>query len=153
MTRRQTWSQNKMMNWLSDWRNFWFAPRFMVFQRIRRITVKKARKFVLRKTNLRALRDFGIILYPDSGGINLVSTSDFRCFFQIVRAENPCNIKVFSTTGQPLWVTPTRQVEMQSKLFCIDRLIPFGLIWYQLSWSYGVSDFLLSKSYQGMLST
>ena len=23
---------------------------------------------------------------------------------------------------------PTRQVEMQSKLFCIDRLIPFGLI-------------------------
>ena len=57
---------------------FLFASRFMVFQRIRRITVKKARKFVLRKTNLRALRDFGIILYPDSGGINLVSTSDFR---------------------------------------------------------------------------
>ena len=39
---------------------------------------KKARKFVLRKTDLRALKDFGIILSPDSGGINLVSTSDFR---------------------------------------------------------------------------
>ena len=25
-------------------------------------------------------------------------------------------------------IIPTRQVEMQSKLFCIDRLIPFGLI-------------------------
>ena len=49
-------------------------------------------------------------------------------------------------------VIPTRQVETQSKLFCIDHLIPFGLIWYQLSQSYGVSDFLLSKSYQGMLS-
>ena len=50
-------------------------------------------------------------------------------------------------------IIPTRQVETQSKLFCIDRLIPFGFIWYQLSQSYGVSDFLLSKSYQGMLST
>ena len=49
-------------------------------------------------------------------------------------------------------IIPTRQAEMQSKLFCIDRLIPFGLIWYQLSQSYGVSDFLLSKSYHGMLS-
>ena len=105
-------------------KNFWFAPRFMVFQRIRRITVKKARKFVLRKTNLRALRDFGIILYPDSGGINLVSTSDFRWFLQIVRAENPCNIKVFSTTGQPLWVTPTRSQKPWPKRFCIDRLAP-----------------------------
>lgn len=25
-------------------------------------------------------------------------------------------------------VIPTRQVETQSKLFCIDRLIPFGFI-------------------------
>ena len=94
------------------WKNFWFAPRFMVFQRIRRITVKKARKFVLRKTNLRALRDFGIILSLDSGGINLVSTSDFRWFFQIVRAKNPCNIKVFLTTQQPLWVTPTQLCQL-----------------------------------------
>ena len=50
-------------------------------------------------------------------------------------------------------VIPTRQAETQSKLFCIDHLIPFGFIWYQLSQSYGVPDFLLSKSYRGMLST
>ena len=49
-------------------------------------------------------------------------------------------------------IIPTRQVKTRSKLFCIDRLISFGFIWYQLSQSYGVSDFLLSKSYQGMLS-
>ncbi len=89
---------------------------------------KKARKFVLRKTNLRALKDFGIILSLDSGGINLVSTSDFRCLFQIVRAKNPCNIKVFSTTQQPLWVIPIRQMKPPSKLFCIGDLIPFDLI-------------------------
>ena len=51
-----------------------------------------------------------------------------------------------------LEIIPTRQVETRSKLFCIDRLIPFGFIWYQLSQSYVVFDFLLSKSYQGMLS-
>ena len=39
-----------------------------------------------------------------------------------------------------------------SKLFCIGDLIPSDLIWYPLSKSLGVSDFLLSKSYQGMLS-
>ena len=75
----------------------------MAFRRIQRNTVKKARKFVLRKTNLRALRDFDIILCLGGGGINLVSTSHFRRFFQIVRAKNPCNIKVFLTTQQPLW--------------------------------------------------
>lgn len=48
-----------------------------------KVKVKKARKFVLRKTNLRALRDFGIILYPKSDGINLVSTSDFADFFKL----------------------------------------------------------------------
>lgn len=49
-------------------------------------------------------------------------------------------------------IIQTLQTETRSKLFCIDRLIPFDFVWYLLSQSYGVSDFLLSKSYQGMLS-
>ena len=57
---------------------------------------------------------------------------------------------VFSTIR--LKIIPTRQVKTRSKLFCIDRLIPFGFIWYQLSQSYGGIDFLLSKNYQGVLS-
>lgn len=48
-------------------------------------------------------------------------------------------------------IIPTRQAKPPSKLFCIGNLIPFGLIWYPLSKSLGVSDFLLSKIYQGLL--
>ena len=77
-------------------------------------------------------------------------------FFLLVAFCSNCRRKVpkpliYKASGL-YYIIPTRQVEMQSKLFCIDRLIPFSFIWYQLSQSYGVSDFLLSKSYQGMLS-
>ena len=34
----------------------------------------------------------------------------------------------YSGLPELFYLTPTRQVEMQSKLFCIDRLIPFGFI-------------------------
>ena len=49
-------------------------------------------------------------------------------------------------------IIPTRQMKPPSKLFCIGDLIPFDLIWYPLSKSLRVSDFLLSKIYQGLLS-
>ena len=66
-----------------------------------------------------------------------------------IKAQKVQCLRAFLTSE----IIPTRQVKTRSKLFCIDRLIPFGFIWYQLSQSYGVSDFLLSKSYRGMLST
>ena len=39
-----------------------------------------------------------------------------------------------------------------SKHFCLDDLIPFDTVWFALSWSDVFSAFLLSKSDQGMLS-
>ena len=113
------------------WKNFCLTPGFMPFQRIQRITVKKARKFVLWKTNLRALRDFDIILCLGGNGINLVSTSDFRWFFWFCRAETPCNIKVFWTTQQPLPLTPTLRLNSKLKHICIgDIYSRICTIWY-----------------------
>ena len=72
----------------------------------------------------------------------------FCCHAAVPGRKSSAFSRLFSPSG----IIPTRQAKTHSKLFCIDRLIPFGFIWYQLSQSYGVSDFLLSKSYQGMLS-
>ena len=48
--------------------------------------------------------------------------------FQIVRAKNPCNIKAFPTTQQPLWVTPTRCRDLHLKQFCLEDVAPAVLI-------------------------
>ena len=43
-------------------------------------------------------------------------------------------------------------MNLVSKHFCLDNLISFDTVWFVLSLSYVFSEFLLSKSYQGMLS-
>ena len=50
------------------------------------------------------------------------------------------------------WIIPTRQNKSQSKQFCIGDLTLFGFIWFQISISHRVSDFLLSKIYQGVIA-
>ena len=57
-----------------------------------------------------------------------------------------------SCTFRLFWFIPTRQNKSQSKQFCIGDLTLFGLIWSQLSISHRVSDFLLSKFYQGVIA-
>ena len=50
-------------------------------------------------------------------------------------------------------IIPTRQIESQSKQFCIGDLTPFDLIWSQMPVSHRVSNFLLSKIYHGVIAT
>lgn len=47
-----------------------------------------------------------------------------RCHEDFLILKNPVYMRVFSVFD----IIPTRQVETRSKLFCIDRLIPFGFI-------------------------
>ena len=63
---------------------------------------------------------FAIIL-SDTVQTNLVSN-------QYQQAKRQAKKPVFMRVSEVSEIIPTRQVEMQSKLFCIDRLIPFGLI-------------------------
>lgn len=63
---------------------------------------------------------FAIIL-SDTVQTNLVSN-------QYQQAKRQAKKPVFMRVSEVSEFIPTRQVEMQSKLFCIDRLIPFGLI-------------------------
>ncbi|GEM_PF-2854593 len=43
------------------------------------------------------------------------------------RIKKPC-LSTQEKQAFQIPIIPTRQVETHSKLFCIDRLIPFGLI-------------------------
>lgn len=63
---------------------------------------------------------FAIIL-SDTVQTNLVSN-------QYQQAKRQAKKPVFMRVSEGSEIIPIRQVEMQSKLFCIDRLIPFGLI-------------------------
>ena len=63
---------------------------------------------------------FAIIL-SDTVQTNLVSN-------QYQQAKRQAKKPVFMRVSEGSEIIPTRQVEMQSKLFCIDRLIPFGFI-------------------------
>ena len=47
---------------------------------------------------------------------------------QYHRANLAPKSTVFATKNQVCEIIPTRQVETESKLFCIDYLIPFGFI-------------------------
>lgn len=59
--------------------------------------------------------------------------SNFKLITNLVsnqyhRANPAPKSTVFATKNQVCEIIPTRQVETHSKLFCIDRLIPFGFI-------------------------
>ena len=58
----------------------------------------------------------------------------------------------FSGVFSPVQIIPTRQMKPLPKHFCFGHLISFDSDWFALSLSYVFSEFLLSKSYQGMLS-
>ena len=61
------------------------------------------------------------IIHSDTVQTNLVSN-------QYQQAKRQAKKPVFMRVSEVSKITPTRQVETRSKLFCIDRLIPFGLI-------------------------
>ena len=82
----------------------------------------------------------------------MVLSHHFPGCFCTFGAQKACIFKGFRISPKPSKLIPTRQMKPPSKLFCIGDLIPFDLIWYPLSKSYRVSDFLLSKSYRGPLS-
>ena len=66
------------------------------------------------------------------------------CLFRAVRG--------YLRFPMTIWIIPTRQNKSQSKQFCIGDLTLFGFIWFQISISHRVSDFLLSKIYQGVIA-
>ena len=71
------------------------------------------------------------------------------------KTNKKCSAEFVSKTQQSIlfgYLIPTRQNKSQSKQFCIGDLTLFGLIWSQLSISHRVSDFLLSKFYQGVIA-
>ena len=57
-----------------------------------------------------------------------LSVTVHKALILLVFLNHPYQSLAFMRVSGVLGITPTRQVEMQSKLFCIDRLIPFGLI-------------------------
>ena len=63
---------------------------------------------------------FAIIL-SDTVQTNLVSN-------QYQQAKRQAKKPVFMRVSEVSEIIPTRQAETEPKLFCIDRLIPFGLI-------------------------
>lgn len=63
---------------------------------------------------------FAIIL-SDTVQTNLVSN-------QYQQAKRQAKKPVFMRVSEGSEIIPTRQAETHSKLFCIDRLIPFGFI-------------------------
>lgn len=78
------------------------------------------------------------------------------CYYFVVKPD-VANQKVVISLGLFChkyhgFFIPTRQNKSQSKQFCIGDLTLFGLIWSQLSISHRVSDFLLSKFYQGVIA-
>lgn len=63
---------------------------------------------------------FAIIL-SDTVQTNLVSN-------QYQQAKRQAKKPVFMRVSEASEIIPTRQVKTEPKLFCIERLIPFGLI-------------------------
>lgn len=88
---------------------------------------------------------------------SLKSGSSFLVYNEILLPnrchEGALKPRKSSTCGlfEPMKIIPTRQMDLISKYFCLDDLIPFDMVWFALSISCVFSEFLLSKSYQGML--
>ena len=90
---------------------------------------------------------------------SLKSGSSFLVYNEILLSnrchEGALKPRKSSTCGlfEPMKIIPTRQMNLISKHFCLYDLIPFDMVWFALSISCIFFEFLLSKSYQRMLSS
>ena len=97
-------------------RNFWKFFRLWELRDYREYS-KKALKFVQRKTNLRALGCFDIILCLRVNGINLVSLGHFCRFFQFAKLKNPVIPTLFGSLQSRFPLLP---LAYQICLWCLQ---------------------------------
>lgn len=74
----------------------------------------------------KSLKNYAIFRFSCKPNVTISSVAK-TVTRKVPSPETRINTGLFGTS-KPKGTIPTRQVEMQSKLFCIDHLIPFGFI-------------------------
>lgn len=74
----------------------------------------------------KSLKNYAIFRFSCKPSVTISSVAK-TVTRKVLSPETRINTGFFGTS-KPRGTIPTRQVETRSKLFCIDRLIPFGFI-------------------------